>query len=122
MRSHAADLVRKRIRDGPVTAAAVDGESCVVDDDGRAALGMHARTRRRARDRAGDHHDLSVEAGHARAFSAAAAPARRPKTTHSSSELPIIRLRPCVPPAISPQAYTPSSVVSACVSMTRPPF
>ena len=32
------------------------------------------------------------------------APARRPKTTHSSSELPIMRFRPCVPPAISPQA------------------
>ena len=41
---------------------------------------------------------------HALAFSAAAFPARRPNTTHSSSELPIIRLRPCVPPAISPQA------------------
>ncbi len=41
---------------------------------------------------------------HALAFSAAAFPARRPNTTHSSSELPIIRFRPCVPPAISPQA------------------
>ena len=41
---------------------------------------------------------------HALAFSAAARPARRPKTQHSSSEFPIIRLRPCVPPAISPQA------------------
>src|SRR5207247_1672321 len=38
---------------------------------------------------------------HAFAFSAAARPARRPKTTHSSSELPIMRLRPCVPPAIA---------------------
>src|ERR1022692_3688024 len=43
---------------------------------------------------------------HALAFVAAAAPARRPKTTHSSNELPIMRFRPCVPPAISPQAYT----------------
>ena len=34
-------------------------------------------------------------------------PARRPKTQHSRSELPIIRLRPCVPPAISPQAKRP---------------
>ena len=59
---------------------------------------------------------------HALAFSAAARPARRPKTTHSSSELPIMRFRPCVPPAISPHANTPSSVVSACLSMTRPPF
>ena len=41
---------------------------------------------------------------HALAFAAAARPARRPKTTHSSNELPIMRLRPCVPPAISPQA------------------
>ena len=37
-------------------------------------------------------------------FLAAALPARRPKTTHSSNELPIMRLRPCVPPAISPHA------------------
>src|SRR6185312_275159 len=59
---------------------------------------------------------------HTLAFWAAALPARRPKTTHSSSELPIMRLRPCVPPAISPQAWTPSSVVSASASMTRPPF
>ena len=44
---------------------------------------------------------------------AAAFPARRPKTQHSSNELPIIRLRPCVPPAISPQAYRPSKVVCA---------
>ena len=56
------------------------------------------------------------------ALSAAALPARRPKTQHSSSELPIIRLRPCVPPAISPQANSPSSVVSPSVSMTSPPF
>src|SRR5262249_19170346 len=41
---------------------------------------------------------------HALAFSAAALPARRPKTTHSSRLLPIMRLRPCVPPAISPHA------------------
>ena len=34
-------------------------------------------------------------------------PARRPKTVQSSSELPIIRLRPWVPPAISPQAKSP---------------
>ena len=59
---------------------------------------------------------------HALAFSEAARPARRPKTTHSSSELPIMRLRPWVPPAISPQAYRPSSVVSAFSSITRPPF
>ena len=45
---------------------------------------------------------------HAFAFSAAALPARRPKTVHiRGSELPIIRLRPCVPPAISPQAKSP---------------
>ena len=63
-----------------------------------------------------------IDCSFAPAFSAAVRPARRPKTTHSSSELPIMRLRPCVPPAISPQAYTPSSVVSASVSITRPPF
>ncbi len=59
---------------------------------------------------------------HAPAFRAAARPARRPKTAHSSSELPIILFRPWVPPAISPHANTPSSVVSASVSITRPPF
>src|SRR4029078_4648694 len=59
---------------------------------------------------------------HSLALFAAALPARRPKTTHSSSELPIMRFRPCVPPAISPQAKTPSSVVSASASITRPPF
>ena len=41
---------------------------------------------------------------HALAFSAAALPARRPKTQHSSRLFPIMRLRPCVPPAISPHA------------------
>src|SRR5207244_8114356 len=41
---------------------------------------------------------------HSFAFSAAALPARRPNTQHSRSEFPIMRLRPCVPPAISPQA------------------
>ena len=57
--------------------------------------------------------EVGVDGGrHALAFPAAARPARRPKTQHSRSELPIMRLRPCVPPAISPQAYTPSSVVS----------
>ena len=57
--------------------------------------------------------EVGGDRAHARAFSAAARPARRPKTTHSSSELPIMRFRPCVPPAISPQAKSPSSVVSA---------
>ena len=42
--------------------------------------------------------------GQAFAFVAAALPARRPKTTHSRRELPIMRFRPCVPPAISPHA------------------
>ena len=60
--------------------------------------------------------------GHARALSVAAFPARRPKTAHSRSELPIMRFLPWVPPAISPQAKTPSSVVSACSSITSPPF
>ena len=41
---------------------------------------------------------------HAFAFVAAALPARRPKTTHSRREFPIMRFRPCVPPAISPHA------------------
>src|SRR5205823_12913787 len=66
--------------------------------------------------------EIRRDRAHRHAFSAAAAPARRPKTVHSSSELPIIRFRPCAPPAISPQAKTPSSVVSPCSSMTRPPF
>ena len=59
---------------------------------------------------------------HPFAFVAAFAPARRPNTTHSRSELPIMRFRPWVPPAISPHAKTPSRVVSAPVSITRPPF
>ena len=41
------------------------------------------------------------------AHAAAARPARRPKTTQSSSELPIMRLRPCTPPVISPAANRP---------------
>src|SRR5215210_2472464 len=45
--------------------------------------------------------DVGGDDAHA-AFSAAVRPARRPNTVHSSSELPIIRFRPCVPPAISP--------------------
>src|SRR5688500_7004363 len=44
------------------------------------------------------------DSAHALAFSAAALPARRPKTQHSRRELRIMRLRPWVPPAISPQA------------------
>ena len=44
------------------------------------------------------------DGAHALAFSAAALPARRPKTQHSRRELPIMRFFPCVPPAISPQA------------------
>ena len=44
------------------------------------------------------------DGAHTLAFSAAALPARRPKTQHSRRELPIMRLRPCVPPAISPHA------------------
>ena len=44
------------------------------------------------------------DSAHTLAFSAAALPARRPKTQHSRRELPIMRLRPCVPPAISPHA------------------
>ena len=47
--------------------------------------------------------EIDRDGAHA-ALSAAAWPARRPKTVHSSKELPIIRLRPWVPPAISPQA------------------
>ena len=56
------------------------------------------------------------------ATSAARFPARLPKTQHSRREFPIIRLRPCVPPAISPQAKSPSTVVSPCSSITSPPF
>src|SRR5262249_34978188 len=41
---------------------------------------------------------------HPLAFSNADLPARLPKTTHSSRLLPIMRFRPWVPPAISPQA------------------
>uniref|UniRef100_A0A915J2J7 Uncharacterized protein n=1 Tax=Romanomermis culicivorax TaxID=13658 RepID=A0A915J2J7_ROMCU len=33
--------------------------------------------------------------------------AKRPKTTHSSSEFPLRRSAPCVPPAVSPTAYKP---------------
>src|SRR5262249_51072176 len=55
-------------------------------------------------------------------LSAAVFPVLRPKTQHSSSEFPIMRFRPCVPPAISPQAKRPSIVVPPSVSITRPPF
>ena len=46
----------------------------------------------------------SGDSAHTLAFSAAALPARRPKTQHSRREFPIMRFRPCVPPAISPHA------------------
>ena len=61
----------------------------------------HVEVRRRILDRM---LQVGRDNTHAAAFSAAARPARRPKTVHSSSELPIIRFRPCVPPAISPHA------------------
>ena len=64
---------------------------------------------------------LEIRGDHA-ALAAAVRPARRPNTVHSSRELPIILFRPCVPPAISPQAKRPGTVVSPCSSMTRPPF
>ena len=51
-----------------------------------------------------DLREIGCDRAHASALSAAARPALRPKTQHSSSELPIIRFRPCVPPAISPHA------------------
>ena len=76
----------------------------------------HVEVRRRVLDDL-----LEIGRDHA-ALAAAARPARRPKTQHSSSELPIIRFRPCVPPAISPQAKRPGTVVSPSSSMTRPPF
>ncbi len=47
--------------------------------------------------------DASSACRHA-ATAAAAWPARQPKTEPSSSELPIMRLRPCTPPVISPAA------------------
>ena len=78
----------------------------------------HVQVRRRVLDRLAQ---VDRDGAHA-AFSAAATPARRPKTVHSSRLLPIIRLRPWVPPAISPQAKIPGSVVSPCSSITRPPF
>src|SRR5712691_6731000 len=65
---------------------------------------------------------LKIRCDHAFAFSAAARPARRPNTQHSRSELPIMRFRPWVPPAISPQASISSRLVSAFASITRPPF
>ena len=120
------DLRNDGVRNGGIRVASVLRHARVVHDDG----GAPARERAcvggaEPASRTGDEHRAAVEAdlvAHAFAFSAAAAPARRPKTTHSSSELPIMRFRPCVPPAISPQAYSPSSVVSASASMTRPPF
>src|SRR4026208_1893707 len=47
---------------------------------------------------------------HTRARSAAARPARRPKTTHSRSELPIMRFLPWAPPPTPPQAKTTPAV------------
>ena len=58
----------------------------------------------------------------AHAAAAAAAPARRPNTQTSSSELPIMRLRPWTPPVISPAAQMPGMVVAPSASITKPPF
>ena len=66
--------------------------------DGHGGRGRNLGSRRRTL------LDPGRSVAHARAFSAAALPARRPKTTHSSSELPIMRFLPWVPPAISPHA------------------
>src|SRR5262249_14322647 len=80
----------------------------------------HIEVRRGILDRA-----LEIHVGNsapALALSAARRPPRRPTPQPSSREFPITRLRRCVPPAISPQAKGPPSVVSACSSITRPPF
>ena len=126
-----ADEVRVAVRDLDVPDDRL--EHALAGDGGLAVLGRGERVAQVLRNVL-QRPDVEVRRGvldglpqidrdsaHA-ALSAAAAPARRPKTVHSSSELPIIRLRPCVPPAISPQANRPSSVVSERSSMTRPPF
>jgi hypothetical protein len=43
----------------------------------------------------------------------AAAPARRPNTSRSDSELPPSRFEPCIPPATSPAAYSPGTTAAA---------
>ena len=48
----------------------------------------------------------------AAACAAAAAPVRAPNTSRSDSELPPSRLAPCIPPATSPAAYRPATVVA----------
>ena len=63
--------------------------------------GPHVEVGRGVRDGAPE---VGGDCAHAFAFAAAARPARRPNTQHSRSELPIMRLRPWVPPAISPAA------------------
>src|SRR4029453_18185190 len=116
------DLGHDVVRDRRGPAAPLGLDACVVDAPRRAAGRECARiggTEPAAGP--GDERDPIVEPDHA-ALSAAAVPARRPKTVHSSRLLPIIRLRPWVPPAISPQAKRPGSVVSPCSSITRPPF
>ena len=113
-------LCRPRIPTGSVGL-----DARIVHDDTRSTRCERTRVRRaEPTTAAGDEHNLMVETNlvHAFALSAAALPARRPNTQHSRSELPIIRFRPCVPPAISPQAYRPSSVVSPWSSITSPPF
>ena len=121
----ASDLAGDRLGHGRIATRPVRIDSGVMHHERGAAARERARigsAETAARPR--DQHDAIVEADlrHAFTFSAAARPARRPKTVHSSKEFPIIRLRPCVPPAISPQAKTPSRVVSACSSITSPPF
>jgi hypothetical protein len=69
-------------------------------------------------------------------YCAALAPATRPNTTQSSSELPPRRLRPWMPPATSPAAKSPGMasdadalagsgperITSACGLISRPPM
>ena len=101
-----ADLARDRLCNCGVVSGPVCLDPGVVDDDGGPSSRELSRIHRaEATPGPGHQDDAPVEANLAHAaFSAAALPARRPNTVHSSSELPIMRLRPCVPPAISPQA------------------
>ena len=49
-------------------------------------------------------------------YPAAPAPARRPKTSRSDSELPPSRFEPCMPPDTSPAANRPGTPGTAAVS------
>ena len=54
-------------------------------------------------------------------YAAAPSPARQPKTRRSDREFPPSRFEPCMPPATSPAAYSPVTMLSSVSASTSTP-